>query len=142
MENTMGLDAIVFRRTPQVRPDHLGLELVRDEATGEWDTVVGIPGLSQDERIAASERIGNIALLVYLRGVFSAPGTNVPVLLQVLYRDLVDEALPMDANPRILAEVESLYARFKDDAFACAFLDQMRRLAEVSVAEGNPIVLL
>ncbi len=138
----MGLDATVFRRTPQVRPDHRGLELYRVEATGEWDTVVGIPGLSEDERIAAAERIGNIAMLVYLRGVFSTPATDVPTLLQVLYRNLEGEAMPMEANPRILAEVGSVYERFKDDVFACAFLDQMRRLAEVSVAEGNPIVLL
>lgn len=138
----MGLDATVFRRTPQVRPDHLGLELFRDEATGEWDTVVGIPCLSDEERIAAAERIGNIATLAYLREVFSAPGTNVPVLLQVLYRDLEDEAMPMDANSRILAEVESVYARFKEDEFAQVFLDKMQRLAQASIAEGNPIVLL
>ena len=136
----MGLDAVVYMSKRRV-DETFGVSVSeRCPMTGEPVSVANGALPRRREMTACAERIGNTALVAWLREHLAAllPASSI-VLSRVLYSgshcgDVIDVA-----DVAILRRELTVLSRH-DDQDVRTFAQRMERLATASLAEGNPIV--
>jgi len=147
----MGLDAVVYRSKVNLPFDPDAVGAVLDESTGEYyvSDLDLEPAFEQkfpwETRIAADKRIGNIALVGFLRDQASRVLDDRSIVLsRVLYSGVhCGDSIPIDQTFALRDELLQLGRSAKQlDSDLKLFVTDMLELVEAARREGNPIVFV
>lgn len=139
----MGLDACVYLSNPDLPQGLASSSVLRDEHTGEPYTLPPHTDLPRECVVAIEESIGNLALVAWLREKLQHSGMRYVELRRLLQHGTASGTVfPVEAATRIGAEARELICEHANDKEVVNFCEKVTRLASVSQAERNPIVLV
>jgi len=148
----MGLDAVVYRSKKSLPFEHDTVGAILDVPTGEYDVPDRAlePAFEQkfprESRIAANKRIGNLALVSWLRErAFLVLKDRSIVLSKVLYSGSHSgDSIPVEQTIELRNELLQLGGSVEqpDREHMKQFVTDMLELVEAARREGNPIVFV
>ena len=144
----MGLDAVVYKNIRTLEPGLRERIRIADSATGQLEFLTqGPPDPNyNDELLAVGVRIGNAALVDWLRGEFRSrwDGRCQGILETVLFSSSHSgDFIALGELDRIRREIEEcdLGGRLLPQHLT-GFFEAIRKLLDAAEAEGNPIVFV